>query len=197
MNKKAYDLVAKNYKNEHKGQEYIEELEKFKFYLPENAIHVLDLGCGTADETIWIGENLSGAQVTGIDLSSEMVKLPTLLPPNVHLQEADMLTFIPIEIVHGIWARASIHHLTKDQIFHLFKHIVSYLEVGGVIGMVNKYGKDVETEQKQKYGELLERYFQYFDEKFVEEIAGQNNIQIVEQYVKENDHKWLVTFLSK
>ena len=197
INKASYDIIAQNYQSEHGAEDWEKELNKFVELLPIKDQTVLDLGCGPGDESCWLSEHLPDATIIGVDISPEMLKLPKDAPSNVSFIEADIATYIPEHKIAGIWARASLHHLTHKQISELFKNASEYLLPGGLIGMINKYGFTEEFERKGKYGALLERYFQYFDEGLVKKIVSENNLELVDQYTVENDHKWLVSFLRK
>ncbi len=195
INTDSYNLVAENYKTEHSTRlEWEAELIKFKNYLPQNPKLIVDLGCGTGEETQWLSENLPTSQIIGIDASSAMVNVATSSYPTLQLQQSNIVEYVSPFEVDGIWARASLHHLTLDELDQLFYNISKYLH--GVIGMVNKYGEKEEIEEKNKYGRILRRYFQYFDENLIEELSMNYGFKSIEQYHVQNDHHWLVTFLS-
>lgn len=81
-------------------------------YAKENA-KVLDIGCGGTGRTI--NEFLKHTfTVTGIDVSSEMIKLAKLRHPMVHFVHADFISWNSDEAYDLIIAWDSIFHIPKE-----------------------------------------------------------------------------------
>lgn len=97
--------------------------------LPENA-EVLDLGCGSGRDTVTLSEN--GFYVTAMDGSEEMCRLA-----EVHTdQDVLCMTYEEMdfdEVFDGIWACASLVHLTEDEMKRVLKKLVCALQKGGVL----------------------------------------------------------------
>lgn len=196
VNEHTYNLIAENYQNEHNAKvEWESELKSFVELLPQEKANVLDLGCGPGTEAIWISEHLLGGNIVAIDIAEKMLEKFSHLPENLSIAVADMITYVPDMRIDGIWARASIHHLTKTELNELFTNIKKYLNQDGIIFMINKYGTSEEIEEKEKYGSVIKRYFQYLDEELVEKLAFNTGFGVKRQYIVENDHKWLVSIL--
>jgi SAM-dependent methyltransferase len=196
-NQSTYDLVAQNYTDEHQQLEWEQELRKFIHYIQTEKPVIVDLGSGPGNEAKWIRDELPHSDVYAVDISAEMIKLASANSSRVTCIQDDIVTFKPRYYADAIWARASIHHLTSEEIYRLFDNINSYLNTNGIIGMVNKYGKDEEIEEKKKYGKTIKRFFHYIDEDFVHTITTKYNFSLLEQKIVTTDHKWLVTFLRK
>lgn len=196
LNKQSYNLVAKNYASEHgKSLVWKDELDKFIKYL-NNPKLIIDLGCGHGDETIYLAENLDSTKVIGIDFASEMISLANSKNSKAEFRVDDILTFNPEDDVNGIWARASLHHLSDGELLQIFENIKSYSAPGAILCMINKVGVNDEIEVKEKYGQILKRYFNYFSEEKVEKICDDFRLKVIEQYEKiDSEHKFLVSFL--
>lgn len=194
----TYNLVAKNYADEH-GVDLVwrDELEKFINYLEGSEV-ILDLGCGHGDETIFLANNLPNSNIVGVDFSEEMIKLAKSKSSNAKFTCEDITLFKREEKVKGIWARASFHHLNDIELNLLFKNIQNYADSHMVLGLINKYGEKEEIEEKEKYGQIIKRYFNYFDENKIESICNEFGFKLLEQYHKsEGGHDFIISFLRK
>lgn len=196
VNKNTYDIIAQNYRNEHTEMiEWEKELKQFVSYIKNEEARIVDLGCGPGTESIWLAQHYSKGHVYAVDISQEMIKLARTDQKNATFIAKNMIHYMPPVKIDGVWARASFHHLTKKELLIQFKAISTYLKQNGVIGMINKYGSNKEIEEKYKYGKVIKRYFQYFDEKLVTLLADRYHLDILKQYIVENDHKWLISYL--
>lgn len=198
INRRAYDLVASNYSAEHgESMAWQSELNKFIGYLESPSL-VVDLGCGHGDETIYLSEKLPRAKVMGIDFSEQMIRIANAKQSSAEFIVEDIVSFSFPKKANGIWARASFHHLSEPELQAALSNIVRNAASGLVIGTVNKYGDFEETEEKEKYGQVLTRYFNYANEKKAQRIADTFGFKVLEQYIKpEGGHKFLVSYLCK
>lgn len=95
----------------------------------ENA-EVLDLGCGSGRDTLLLEEY--GFYVTPMDGSEEMCKLAVVNTDKEVLQ----MTYDEMEfddVFDGIWACASLIHLTEDEMRKVMKKLVQALKENGVL----------------------------------------------------------------
>ena len=95
----------------------------------ENA-EVLDLGCGSGRDTLLLEEY--GFYVTPMDGSEEMCKLAEVNTDKEVLQ----MTYDEMEfddVFDGIWACASLIHLTEDETRKVMKKLVQALKENGVL----------------------------------------------------------------
>ncbi len=79
---------------------------------PASGERILDIGCGTGHLTAQIAER--GAEVTGIDLSAEMIEQARRLYPNIRFEIADGTSFSFDEEFDAVFSNAAIHWM-KDQ----------------------------------------------------------------------------------
>lgn len=198
INQGSYDLVAANYSEEH-GEELVwqPELDKFIGLLSTPKL-VVDLGCGHGDETIYLAGKLPATEVVGVDFATSMIKVATSKAGRAKFQVGDVTAFEPPVLMDGVWARATLHHLTDEELATTFGNLVEYAAPGLVLGMVNKYGDFEEIEEKPKYGQTLKRYFNYMNEGKVQRLASTYGFEVLEQYIKpEGGHKFLVSYLRR
>lgn len=197
INGNTYDIIAQNYRSGHEVLEWKNELDTFTHYVQSPQPLVLDLGSGHGIESEYLAQKLPQGRIYAVDISTNMLSASPKKAVSITYIHHDMVTYKPIEKVDGVWARASIHHLTLEEIDELFRNISGYLNKGGVVGMVNKYGRDEEVEEREKYGQMIKRYFQYIDEGIIDSIVKKFGFSLLKQYKVSNDHEWLVSFLVK
>lgn len=106
--------------------------------LPDNA-EVLDLGCGSGRDTLYMEE--AGFYVTALDGSEEMCKLAEIYTDkevlNITFDELDF-----DEVFDGIWACASLVHVEEQQIDQIMEKVINALKPGGVLYMSFYHGDD-------------------------------------------------------
>lgn len=124
-----YNRYAVPYYEETVDVDMTEVIEPFMELLPENA-EVLDLGCGSGRDTIVLEE--SGFYVTPMDGSEEMCKLAEINTD----QEVLQMTYDEMEfddVFDGIWACASLVHLTDDEMREIMKKLIQALKADGIL----------------------------------------------------------------
>ena len=110
--------------------------DKFLGYLPEHAL-ILDLGCGSGRDTKCFMEQ--GYPVDAVDGSEELCKAATEYTGI----EVKQMLFQDLDVADkydGIWACASILHLSKAEIPDVITKMVRSLKSNGVIYTSFKYG---------------------------------------------------------
>ena len=124
----------------------------------ENA-EVLDLGCGSGRDTLLLEEY--GFYVTPMDGSEEMCKLAEVNTDKEVLQ----MTYDEMEfddVFDGIWACASLIHLTEDEMRKVMKKLVQALKENGVLYFsVHKgiyHGRYFHDYNRRELQSLMEEY---------------------------------------
>ena len=134
-----YNRYAVPYYEETVDVDMTEVIEPFMELLPENA-EVLDLGCGSGRDTITLEER--GFYVTAMDGSEEMCKLAEVNTD----QEVLQMTYEEMEfdnVFDGIWACASLVHLTDEEMRDVMKKLVLALKTDGILYFsVHKANRD-------------------------------------------------------
>lgn len=147
-----------DYYDKHSGEYYeatvdldmSKQLERFFELLPENA-EVLDLGCGSGRDTVWLEE--AGCYVTPMDGSAQMCELAGIYTDkevlNLTFEEMDFE-----EVFDGIWACASLTHVPKSEMDSILDKVRKALCPSGVLYMSFPEGEGME----ESYGRTFNKY---------------------------------------
>ena len=166
--------------------------DRFLFRMPRSA-RILDFGCGSGRDTRYFLNH--GFQVDAVDGSSEMCRIAgeyTGIPIRQMLfQELDT-----VDTYDGIWACASILHLSRMELSDVFRSMAVALRKNGMIYASFKYGSFE--------GERNGRYFTDFTEKNFAEFVGRiSELVIQEMWISgdvrsgRGEERWLNTILQK
>ena len=166
--------------------------ERFLRLLDANT-SILDFGCGSGRDTKYFLKK--GMVVDAIDGSVNLCKLASeytgIKVRNILFQELDEQ-----EKYDGIWACASILHLSKEELSVVLDKMIAALKKNGIIYTSFKYG-DFE-------GERNGRYFTDFTvESFKEFIENVADVEIVEYWITgdvrqgRGEERWLNIILQK
>lgn len=166
--------------------------DRFLFRMPRSA-RILDFGCGSGRDTRYFLNH--GFQVDAVDGSSEMCRIAgeyTGIPIRQMLfQELDT-----VDTYDGIWACASILHLSRSELTDVFHRMAAALRKNGMIYASFKYGSFE--------GERNGRYFTDFTEKNFAEFVGRiSELVIQEMWISgdvrsgRGEERWLNTILQK
>ena len=166
--------------------------DRFLFRMPRSA-RILDFGCGSGRDTRYFLNH--GFQVDAVDGSSEMCRIAgeyTGIPVRQMLfQELDI-----VDTYDGIWACASILHLSRMELSDVFRRMAVALRKNGMIYASFKYGSFE--------GERNGRYFTDFTEKNFAEFVGRiSELVIQEMWISgdvrsgRGEERWLNTILQK
>lgn len=184
---------------EQNGSKYFEEtaelnmeehLEQFVKLLPENA-EVLDLGCGSGRDTLYLMD--AGCYVTPMDGSSKMCSLA-----EIHTDlEVLHMTFEEMEfdeVFDGIWASASLLHVPKRDMERIMRKVSDALVPGGILYMSFQYGDGEEERNQRFYNDYNEKAMKSLLKKFRE-------LEILDIYqsedLREGHRKWLNVLVKK
>ena len=189
-----YDANAADFVNTTQTVDFHETQEIFLSYLqPHGELRILDFGCGSGrDAKYFINQ---GYRVTAADGSAEICKAASeyLGQPVRHMLFHELNDR---DIYDGIWACASILHLTKKELPGVLCRMSTALRENGVIYTSFKYG----TFEGERNG----RYFTYFtEESFGELLAQIPGLQIEKMWttgdVREGrgDERWLNVILRR
>lgn len=133
---KRYDQIASDYEKNRSMTIGMDYLEKFLLLLESakgygSTVSILDIGCGTG-VPLMNHLVLSGAKVTGVDVSYEMLEKAKINVPDASFIEGDILTIRFKETFDGILAWDSLFHLPLDQQKQAIRKIASLLNPKGV-----------------------------------------------------------------
>lgn len=169
-----------------------EALDRFLELVPEGGA-VLDLGCGSGRDSLEMLER--GYDVTALDGSEEMCALAEIHTGlevlNMKFEELDF-----DEVFEGIWACASLVHVSSKKMPEILRKIRKALEMNGILYFSVKKG-DFE-------GYRNERYFTDYEKSDIKELfAKVEGFEIIDIWKSEdvrsdrNDKLWLNVLAKK
>jgi len=106
-----------------------------------NGKQILDLGCGSGDNSLYFKEK--GLDVTAIDLSEEMIKLCKEKGINAFLMDIENLEFED-KSFDGIWAATSLLHIPKSKLSKVIEKLNAILKDDGILFVCVKEGEGEE-----------------------------------------------------
>jgi SAM-dependent methyltransferase len=139
INRRAYDKVSTSYKsNDFDNPLLAEAFQRWLSDLPEGA-HILDTGCGSGSPVI---EQLlaSGFQVTGCDLSHEMLSKARQQFPEVEFREGAITELKSEALFEGACSFSSMLYLDLIDFFQSIHRLYLALKPGGLLFL---YGYDL------------------------------------------------------
>lgn len=185
-----YERYAASYYENTVNLNMEEALGRFLALLPENA-EVLDLGCGTGRDTVYLED--AGCYVTPMDGSEQMCRLAEIYTD----KEVLHMTFEEMEfeeVFDGIWACASLLHVEGKNMDRIMKKVVNALKPEGVLYMSFKYG-DAEEIRNQRL------FHDYTEETAYDMVMRQEGVRIVEMWQSDDvrgiETKWLNLLVKK
>ncbi len=167
-----------------------EILDRFLELLPENA-DVLDLGCGSGRDSIYLEE--AGCCVTLMDGSEQMCRLA-----EIHTdQEVLHMTFEEMEfdeVFDGIWACASLLHVPEEDMDRIMGKVSDALLPGGILYMSFRYGESEEIRNHRLFHDYTEKTAKRM-------VKRQENLEILDMWqsedVRGNGQRWLNLLVKK
>ena len=186
-----YDRYAVPYYEETVDFSMEGQLERLIELLPESA-DVLDLGCGSGRDTVFLEEE--GCVVTAMDGSEKMCELASIHAGKevLHLKVEDMEFD---DVFHGIWACAVLGHFTPDEVKGVMDKILKALKDDGILYFSVKKG--------ERNGKYNGRYFYDYDREALNNLLDAfPNIKVLDIW-KTNDvradksDRWFNVLLRK
>lgn len=156
-----YNSNADTYANNTSYLDMSDFYKQFEKYIPRGA-RILDAGCGAGRDVRYFIEQ--GNIVIAFDASRELVRKCREYPHAYCIR----LSFADVQFKEefdGVWACASLLHLTKPQAKEAVTRLATALKPGGVMFVALKKGKKGETTQDDQG-----RFFQYYDDDSVKDL---------------------------
>ncbi|NQT60494.1 MAG: class I SAM-dependent methyltransferase [Bacteroidetes bacterium] len=171
----AYNKAAKNY--EEKFSQYDEYLKQISHFsdLFSRGQTILDLGCGPGLNTGIFSQK--GLSVTGVDNSSEMIRLAKTNCPEGFFQHTSVTDFLTQKKFDGICLSFIIVHLETDKVVEFLQRISRYIQPEGKLYISFMSGKKPGYE-KTSFSEN-EIYFNYFDKDFIISVLEDNGFILI------------------
>jgi SAM-dependent methyltransferase len=106
--------------------------------LPPEA-HILDAGCGAGRDSLYFLQR--GYQVTAFDASTELVSLAASFT-GLPVRHQRFQEFQDQQAYDGIWACASLLHVSRDDMPDVLARLTRALKLGGVLYASFRYGSE-------------------------------------------------------
>ena len=150
---RVYDDIASDYAtNWFDDSVMVQAIEEF-VHLLESTGDILDAGCGPGRDVLAL-EN-KGFTTVGIDLSSAMLAEARARVGHAIFRRMDMRQLqYPPETFAGIWACASLQHLTRDEARQTLKGFTRVLKPAGVLSISVKAGEGENIDGLGRYEKL-------------------------------------------
>ena len=189
---KYYNENAQSFASGTVSVKFTEVQDKFLEKLNLDA-YILDFGCGAGRDTKYFLSR--GYQVDAVDGSEQLCRIASEYT-GIKVQHMLFQELSEKNTYDGIWACASILHLSKEELHQMILKMVDALRMGGIIYTSFKYG-DFE-------GERNGRYFTDFTiESFTEFVRNITGIQMEDYWITgdarpgRGEQKWLNLILRK
>jgi len=144
--------------------------------------HVVELGCGPAHVAAYIASR--GVNISGLDLSPQMVEQAHRLFPTVEVVVGDMLA-LPFadRSLAGVIAFYSIIHFDDDQLVKAFSEMARVLRTGGLVALAFHVGDEV-VHRDQWWDMPVVLDFRYLDPDVITGMLGDAGFEIVSSKVR-------------
>ena len=188
-----YDRNIESYK-----QQWLNDFTKnYNFEIPDIFLsylnptcHILDLGCGAGRDSKYFIDK--GYNVTSIDGSKEMCKFATTLLQ----KEVKQINFLDMNYkdeFDGIFACASLLHLSNEDLLIVLKRISNALKQNGILYTCFKYGQSTRIDNGRFYNDMTE-------EKLIDLIKNVEELKILRTWITEqykSDTKFINFIIRK
>lgn len=191
-NKTCIDWADKWYENE----EMIPFLKKFTEKLSSKP-RILDLCCGAGYESMRL--NKLGAEVVGIDISEESIKIARDRNPNIKFYVGDILEdFSYINQVDGIICVAGLIHIPFEKLRDTFYNSSKVLKKNGLYLITIKEGTG--KQKKQSYvtidGINFDReFYAHTKEELIKSSKG--IFEYIEELIPDENNIWKTYIFKK
>lgn len=142
-----------------------------KYVRPHGSI--VDIGCGSGRDIAWFRE--AGFKASGIDASAELCHLARE-HTGAEIRCVRIQDWMPAEQYDGIWANASLLHLTPEEIQTFIARLPALLTQGGVAYLSFKSGIETGMDATGRY------YTDMSQETLTEILAAVTGLEIVDQW---------------
>jgi SAM-dependent methyltransferase len=186
-----YDAHARQFDERTRAREMDELYDSFLEHVPEGGL-ILDAGCGPGRDAVAFAAR--GYHVTAIDASAAMVALASerLSAPAYHMS-FNQLAFD--RDFDGIWACASLLHVTRADLPQVMRRLHAALKTGGVMFASFKYGRGEEHREGRWFNDYDESSF----DALLQQCAGWRPVRIWQMLEERKDRRvlWLNALLHR
>lgn len=153
-----YDRHAEEFLSDTAGADLSEIQDTFLSLLPEKAL-ILDFGCGSGRDAKYFLKR--GYRVEAVDGSVKMCRATEELA-GIPVRQMRFQELREEKKYDGIWACASVLHLSKDELGDVFQRMSRALKDGGILYASFKYGSFEGERRGRHFTDFTEESFQAF-----------------------------------
>jgi len=188
----TYDAIATEFlRNTRDRSEMRGWLDRFASSLPAGVL-VLDLGAGPGCDSAELRKR--GFEAVSVDLSLGMLRAGVCEFPGPRVQSDLRRLPFPSCSVYGVWANASLLHLSKAEAGLALREMRRVLRPSGILHVSVKRGSGAEWES-ERYGRP--RWFQYWSEPELDAELQTAGFSIETAWVDETAlDTWLIRLAS-
>ena len=187
-----YNKFAERFTADTGTVNFMEMQHKFLNMLPEHP-SILDFGCGSGRDTKYFLEH--GCHVTAIDGSEELCRIAGEFT-GIRVKHMYFQDLSDLELYDGIWACASILHVSSDEMPSVLEKMRAALKPDGIIYVSYKYGTFEGERNGRYFTDMTEERF----EKLLDTVEG---LTLEEQFITSDvrpgrgEEKWLNLIVRK
>lgn len=200
---------AKQYATNIAGLVDVPVFNEFVRYLPTGRLKILDIASAAGRDSGYL--HSAGYEVTGIDYSSELIKIAKSNFPGINFIQGDF-TELPFEeaTFDAIWCKAALVHLASQELVSKsLNEFARVLKQNGYIFIQTKANSKKQPKTATKIDKLSgkERYFRYQDEDEFVEMCKSAGFKVLEHRVFNEmdrgehgagrDENWLLVIAKK
>ncbi len=191
---KTYEELAEDYYKTHFDINEIKNIADF-FIQNLKGQKILDIGCGPGRDAKYFSEH--DLEVTGIDLTSNFVKMASQNVPNAKFMQTDMRTLdFPENTFDGIWACASFLHVPKEDAKNTLLGFRKILKPAGLIYLSVKQGNEEKFVEKDEYKGRT-KFFAFYTQDEFKNLIESCNFKIVEVLIDNKKDTWINVFATR
>lgn len=156
----AYDADPDGYRERYEQVDVSALRQAFMSYVPAGA-PILDAGCGTGRDLVAFHD--AGYNAVGIDLSEELLDIATDACPKAMTVKSDVRrTPFNDHRFFGVWAMASLVHLSHSEVEEALAEFKRVLVAGGWLLVTLKAGGGISCSWRNSCGWEGDRWFSYW-----------------------------------
>jgi SAM-dependent methyltransferase len=181
-----YDRIAKEYAEaffeEHEKKPKDQEmLRRFAEEIGDKG-PVWDFGCGSGQTTKYLTD--LGMEISGLDLSEEILKQARTLYPGIYFQKGNILELaFDDNAIAGVVAFYAVCHFTEEQVEAAFREVFRVLKPGGLFLFTYHIGEET-IHLEEFLGRKIDMHFMFFTTDFIQSCIkeiGFEKIEIIER----------------
>jgi ubiquinone/menaquinone biosynthesis C-methylase UbiE len=187
LTRETYDVIAAQFlENARDRRAIVPHLDAFAAALAPGA-RVIDLGAGPGLDTVLLAER--GLRATSVDFSMGMLRAGRRECRVVRVQGDARRLPLATASVDGVWAKASLLHLQREDVAVALADVGRILRPGGVLFVSLKAGLGAATETT-RYG--LPRFFQYWTDDALDAALAAHAFDVLRRTTDQGERdQWL------